>query len=418
MKKRNSSVKKDNRIAIEVRFGEDKAVFARGALPTYAKAMADAISNFGITDPCHIERVRAVDDRIFIEIALGVDAPWFTEKSCPPLKLSDDKLYAESVGTGGWGVTPPPAPMQTRAQTKVTKAVRVVNILLHNLGTDEVEKFGRAASYDEAIARRSGKVRKGWNVAVSDANDERILVVCKKGAIFAGDGVVTAVTAPKPKAKKSPVLTEKLVGKNPEAAFAPTAPVQDVPGILNAAVEPHQFKRCIPRPLDPAVGFWRIKVEILGGPIQHLQVRRDVFMRELLAQAFNGIDLSENERVKIVLKPLKMEDGTVLKIERICLNSRIALTVQIWDGSSRRCGIEVSPTATVAEIVRKAQYMIDDEPLEKCQYYTIYHRNQPAAQPWIQKECELRPNVDVSGTVIVRNRNGDMIVGPVATIGL
>jgi hypothetical protein len=67
------------------------------------------------------------------------------------------------------------------------KAVRIVDVLLHNLGTDEIENIGKAAEYGEAIAlaHRSGKVPKGWNVAVTDANDERIVVACKKGVIVA-----------------------------------------------------------------------------------------------------------------------------------------------------------------------------------------------------------------------------------------
>jgi hypothetical protein len=93
-------------------------------------------------------------------------------------------------------------------------------------------------------------VPKGWNVAVTEANDEHIIVCCKKGPIVAGDGVVPAVTAPKKKTvKKDMVLTEKLVGPDPEAAFALRAPVPDVPGVLNAFIEPHVFKKCIPRPL-------------------------------------------------------------------------------------------------------------------------------------------------------------------------
>jgi hypothetical protein len=103
-----------------------------------------------------------------------------------------------------------------------------------------------------------------------------------------------------------------------------------------------------------------------------------VFRLELLAQAFSGIDLSENDRVKFVLKPLRMEDGALFKVERTSLKALLALTIQIWDGSSRRCGIEVSPTATMAEIVEKAQYMIDDEPLEEPQITRSFTRiNRP-----------------------------------------
>jgi hypothetical protein len=53
--------------------------------------------------------------------------------------------------------------------------------------------------------------------------------------------------------------------------------------------------------------------------------------------------------------------------------------------------------------------MVDDEPLEEAQNYAIFHKNQPATQPWIQKEHELRPKVEASGTVVVKSRNGDML---------
>jgi hypothetical protein len=86
--------------------------------------------------------------------------------------------------------------------------------------------------------------------------------------------------------------------------------------------------------------------------------------------------------VKIVVKPLRMEDGAMFKVERFALKSRLSLTIQIWNGSTRRCGIEVSPTATLKEIVEQAQYKIDDEPLEEAHNYAILHNGTPASQPW------------------------------------
>jgi hypothetical protein len=118
--------------------------------------------------------------------------------------------------------------MQTRAAAAKNRAVRVVDVLLHNLVTDEMEPIGKATDFQEAItlARRSGKVPKGWNVAGSEKNDGHIIVVCKNGKIVSGEGVASAVTAPKPKAKKTIILPEKLVvqPKNPDAAFAPRQP--------------------------------------------------------------------------------------------------------------------------------------------------------------------------------------------------
>jgi hypothetical protein len=141
-KTRKESPKKDNRIATEFRFRDEKAVFAREVQPTYAMATADAISFFGIRDPCFIERVRAEDDRIFIDFATGIDSPWFTEKACPPLTLADDKLSQESTGVGGWGSIPPQSPMVTRARTAAVRTVKLVEVLPHNLASDEMEKIG------------------------------------------------------------------------------------------------------------------------------------------------------------------------------------------------------------------------------------------------------------------------------------
>jgi hypothetical protein len=220
------------------------------------------------------------------------------------------------------------------------------------------------------------------------------------------------VTPPNPKAKKVTVLPEKLVGKptNADAAFAPREPVPEVPGILNAVIIPNMFRRCIPRPLDPVVGFWDIKVEILREQTRQLRVRKDVYGLELLAQTFTGIDLADDDRVKIVVKPLRMEDGAVFKVERSSLKARLALTFHIWDGGIKRCGVEVSPTATLKEIVDQARLKIEDEPLEEEQVYAILHNGAPASQPWIHKEYDLAPLANASGLGVVRSKFGKMTV--------
>jgi hypothetical protein len=80
-KKREPTPKRDNRMAIEVRFSDARAVYARntqGSPLSYAKLLSDAVSNHSIPGPCHIERVRAEDDRILVDIVLGDDTPWYT----------------------------------------------------------------------------------------------------------------------------------------------------------------------------------------------------------------------------------------------------------------------------------------------------------------------------------------------------
>jgi hypothetical protein len=96
--------------------------------------------------------------------------------------------------------------MMTRARTAAVRKIKLVDIILHNLTTDETMKVGEADNYDQAIAlaKRSGQVPKGWNVAISEANDERIIVVCKKGPIATGEGVRPAVTPAKAKESRSP----------------------------------------------------------------------------------------------------------------------------------------------------------------------------------------------------------------------
>jgi hypothetical protein len=82
-KVREATMRKDNRIAVQVNFRDGKSVYPRGVQPSYAAVLDQAGDNFGITDPCHIGKVRADEDRILIDIELGEDNGWFTEKACP-----------------------------------------------------------------------------------------------------------------------------------------------------------------------------------------------------------------------------------------------------------------------------------------------------------------------------------------------
>jgi hypothetical protein len=131
---------------------------------------------------------------------------------------------------------------------------------------------------------------------------------------------------------------------------------------------------------------------------------------ELLAKTFMGLDLAADDRVKIVVKPRRMEDGAIFKVERSSAKARLELTFHIWDGSARKCGVEVSPTATQKEIVDQARLKIDDEPLEEEQVYEILHNGTPAYQPWIQRSYELRPKAPASGLGVVRSKFGEMTV--------
>jgi hypothetical protein len=171
------------------------------------------------------------------------------------------------------------------------------------------------------LAKKSGKVPKGWNVAVSDANDERIIRVCKKGVIVVGEGVFPTVTAPKPKAKAVHIdLPAKLVGPNPDEAFAPKTPVPVVPGTIGQAMETKEFN-IIPRPLDPLIESWNIKVTIKDEDTKDFQVRKDVNIFEIFAMTFQGVRFARDERVRVLTKPLKMVDGASFRVEKFSLKA-------------------------------------------------------------------------------------------------
>jgi hypothetical protein len=333
-KARELTKKKDGRIKLEIRYGDERAIFARGVQKTYAKVAADAKDYWSIADPVHISCVRAEDDRIIVECATGIDAPWFTEKACPPLELEKDRIYQDAAKgqVGGWGTAPQQAPMMTRARQAAVRIKKVVDVIFQNLDSGETWKIGGTDSYDEALkmAKNSGKVPKGYNVAISEVNEKRIIVVCQKGRIVSGEVPKPAVTPSKPKPKAKKILPEKLVGKNPEAAFAPKQPPPEVPGTIGTAIDPVAFKRCRPRDIDPAVGSFNRKMEIIRWPRKEIYVRKDANFIEILAETFRDVDLEEDDRITLVLKPPRFEDGAVFLIEKTSLRSRIALEIPIW----------------------------------------------------------------------------------------
>jgi hypothetical protein len=122
--------KKDNRTATEIRLGDEHTSFARGVQTTYAKLLADGKEMFNRSENWQIERVRAEEDRIMVECAIDADASWFTEKACPPMKLTEDKIYQDAtrVSPGVWGraVQVDPPVMLARARAAAEKKLKKV----------------------------------------------------------------------------------------------------------------------------------------------------------------------------------------------------------------------------------------------------------------------------------------------------
>jgi hypothetical protein len=269
--------------------------------------------------------------------------------------------------------------MQTRSKKAPGKDVK--DVILLNFHTQERFNIGKA-SYDQAlnVARASGLAPDDGNVTVVETNDTEYVVVWIKGAVY--DTNISR-SAPKPKMKATPILPEKLVGKTLDMDFAPRAPNPEVPGVLNALIDPKTFTGAHIRPFTPSIGSFRLTCEILGigKATKSIIVRKDFYPTEMFATLFAYETFLEYERVKIIYKPLKLEDGAVYKIERIALVAKMAVVVHTWDGSTRRCGIEVPPTATKEEIVREAQRKLDDTKMEAPDMYTILFKGNPTAPP-------------------------------------
>jgi hypothetical protein len=131
---------------------------------------------------------------------------------------------------------------------------------------------------------------------------------------------------------------------------------------------------------------------------------------ELLAIAFQGLLSYAQEKVRVISKPLCMEDGVLFRIERVSQQARLSLMIHFWNGTTRFCGVEVFRSATVKEIVDQARTKIDDEPLEDAQVYGMFFEDSEARAPWIQRKYDLKPKVPTSGPGIIRSKFGEMAI--------
>jgi hypothetical protein len=62
---------------------------------------------------------------------------------------------------------------------------------------------------------------------------------------------------------------------------------------------------------------------------------------EILAVAFANEDFPSTDSLKLLKKPLKMEDGAVFYFGRIQTVARLSLTYITWDNRELRFGVEV-----------------------------------------------------------------------------
>jgi hypothetical protein len=136
-KEREVTKKKDNRIRQIMAFGGERMRYERGLYPTYERFVRENREGSSLPETWQIARARAEEDQIIVECEDGADASWFTEKACPPLKISEDQIYRDAlkVPPGGWGRTAQanPQAMFTRARAAAEKKMKKVQVVLQNL---------------------------------------------------------------------------------------------------------------------------------------------------------------------------------------------------------------------------------------------------------------------------------------------
>jgi hypothetical protein len=110
-KARVKTPRQDNRAKVEIKFDHKRFEFARGLYPTYQKLLEECRKAEKLPYTWQIWAIRAEEDRIIVECVDGVIPFLFSEKACPPMKLSEDPIYqnAVRVPSGSWGGHPNPS---------------------------------------------------------------------------------------------------------------------------------------------------------------------------------------------------------------------------------------------------------------------------------------------------------------------
>jgi hypothetical protein len=158
--------KKDVRIRVELRFGDNVQSFERIVYQSYEDAVDDNHRAHGLPESWQIASVRAEEDRIIIVCEDGTNPFWFSEKMCPPIKLVLDKIYANAtrVPLGSWGVPsiaqPQVTPMVTRSQKSGLRPGKCVvcHVVLQVRSACKLYDLGEIDEYDEAVPAAIQKV--------------------------------------------------------------------------------------------------------------------------------------------------------------------------------------------------------------------------------------------------------------------
>jgi hypothetical protein len=144
-------------------------------------------------------------------------------------------------------------------------------------------------------------------------------------------------------------------------------------------------------------------VQVVDEPNRPATVRKDdAKIFEILGGAFEMEEFSADDKLRFLTKPLKMENGVVFKFETVKSVVRLSLDYITLDNRLLRFGVEVSPRATVREIVAATQDGAEEQ-LEDSRFYTLFQKGKIAGPPCTQAVYELKPNTNLATTVPATN---------------
>jgi hypothetical protein len=99
--------------------------------------------------------------------------------------------------------------------------------------------------------------------------------------------------------------------------FKPKAPVDHVPGTIGQELEKFHFKTCKPRLPDSANPLITIRIQVEGELEREAKVRLDANIFEILSTTFREEDFPATDKIKLQMKPMKMQEDAILKFERV-----------------------------------------------------------------------------------------------------
>jgi hypothetical protein len=170
-------------------------------------------------------------------------------------------------------------------------------------------------------------------------------------------------------------------------------PPLKVPGIEGQELGHQHIKMFVPRPILAGAPAVLAIVQVEGEPEREARVRSEAIITEILAIAFK-----DEEFPKQVL----FEDGAVSLFERVQQISCLALEYFTWDNRCLHFGVEVSPRATISEIVAAAQGKADEQ-LEEASRLGLYSGDKLAVPPWKSGSYVLKLKVQTADSIVVKD---------------